>query len=367
MVVSTNSVEAKLSGGVYRRAGSPFWWIWFKDSTGNRQYVSSKTKNETEAHVALNRILGVLRRGKSIKTRRDSFSRIEDQLLSALREQERSSRKETTTIITDVSRIRKFIEYCEVNDIRSAEEVDTDVLQEFLTWLVEQDGRTPVTANRYVDAVRGVLPNKIAVKKNRENPGRGQEIPQDIIEKILEAADPVCRAFLILLAETGLRTGHLCKAETVWVKDYKFKDSDGKSVKRKFLAFPPSASNRRKSAPLVPLNDTAIMVIEQLPCKGKFLFDNGNGFPLFNKDKVYDRWRTIKAKVGFKDYRPYDLRHTFAIREIMRTGDFYYVSKSLGHKNASTTLNYYQHLSNARLAERAAGSSITGAKAEDLK
>ncbi|MGB5106827.1 MAG: tyrosine-type recombinase/integrase [Candidatus Zixiibacteriota bacterium] len=367
MTKKATANTATSSGGVYKRAGSPFWWIWFRDSAGNRQYVSSKTKNETEAHVELNRILGALRRGKAVKTRRDSFSRIEDQLLSALREQERSSRKETSTIITDVARIRNFIGYCEVTDIRNADEVNTDVLQDYLTWLVEQDGRSPVTANRYVDAVRGVLPNKISVKKNRENPGRGQEIPQDIIEKILEAADPICRSFLILLAETGLRTGHLCKAETAWVKDYRFKDGDGKSRSRKFLAFPTSASNSRKSAPMVPLNDTAVMVIAQLPCKGKYLFDNGHDFPLFNKDKIYDRWRTIKAKVGFKDYRPYDLRHTFAIREIMRTGDFYYVSKSLGHKNASTTLNYYQNLSNARLAERASGSSITGVKLDDLK
>lgn len=45
-----------MSGEIYQRADSPFWWVWFYDATGVRRYKSSKSKDEAVARKLLTTI-----------------------------------------------------------------------------------------------------------------------------------------------------------------------------------------------------------------------------------------------------------------------------------------------------------------------
>lgn len=340
----------KKSTGVYARPNSPFWWISYRDAAGKRVQISSRTKDYTEACVLLKRIKTRLVHRLPLPDIGEHTA-LRQSLLALLSEQERSRSKTNATIKSDRPRIERFCAFCEKRGLSIIESIDAHIVDEFGQSLLNA-GLEPATVNRYVGCLTGLLPQKLKVR--RYNSGRkiGKEIPDVIIAKILASVDPVFRAFLILLAETGLRTSHLCNAESSWLTEYK---SAGKV--RYFLNFPPAASSRMKNAPLVPLSDTAIAVIRNLPCRGKYLFEE-NKAPLFTKDRVTRRWQYHTAKLGISGYRVYDLRHTWAIREIMRTGDISYVSKVLGHSNPSTTLAYYQNLSTARIIERIQGAEI---------
>jgi integrase len=342
------------TGGVYRRADSRFFWIWYYDRQGKRRRISTKARNATQATIELRRVVDKVKRGVKIERKKERTQTLQSELLTALADQERTGAKAKTTAVKDYGRLQAFFHFCELHDVRSSDEITSDVLQEYLRWLPENVVRvSPVTANRYVDAVRGVLPERVRVHKNRENAGIGRELPQELIDAILAEATPEFRRFLILLAETGLRTGHLCAVQWSWIKKYQG---------RSFIQFPPELSNSRKKAPLLPLSDMAMSIVESIPKTGKHLFDDGNGQPLYSSMRVHQLWRHIRNRLGFEG-RPYDLRHTFAIREIIRTGNIAYVSAMLGHSTPSTTLNYYQNLSNVRLGEIVAGANASGVKA----
>ena len=83
--------------------------------------------------------------------------------------------------------------------------------------------------------------------------------------------------------------------------------------------------------------------------------DGGEGlvFKGWIKDKpiynVQQSWSTIRDDAGIKDFRMYDLRHTFASKLVMRGVDLYTVSQLLGHASIEMT-QIYAHLSSDHLA-----------------
>lgn len=341
----------KKATGVYARDNSPYWWISYKDKKGERIRTSSGTTDYTEACVLLKRIKTRLRLNLSMPASLGRQSPLRHTMYTLLADQERAGLKTKTTLASDIHRIDSFIDYCENRGVAIIESVTAEIVDDFGKMLLKS-GLAPSTVSRYVGCLTGLLPDKLKVKRYSAGRKIGKEIPDAILNAILASVDPLFRAFLILMAETGLRTSHLCNAETSWVTEYK---SLGET--RYFLSFPPAASSRIKNAPLIPLSDTALGVIRNLPCSGKYLFEQ-DGQPMFNKNTVGRRWQYHTKKLGISGYRVYDLRHTWAIREIMRTGDISYVSKVLGHANPSTTLNYYQNLSTARIIERIKGAEI---------
>lgn len=377
-------------GSVYKRTNSPNLWLWYYDSAGNRIRCSSGTPDQAQAWQILRRLQKSPSDGH--KSPRRDQTPLRHQLLATLLEQVRTGRKADRCGLDDRIRVELFADYCQSQrDIRFLHEINSDVLNDFAKWLQATRGISNATVNRYLNAIGGLLPDKVKVHRLPVGPGIGKEIPESVFREILEAAaalDPYFAPFLILLAETGLRTGHLCTAETRWIKTYRYSachsrgsgnpegvGGSGGGVRR-FLNFPTSASHKSKRAPLVPLNDVACAIIDTLAVRAepveaskhlKFLFDSGANTPRYTPFRVHRRWRRIVLRLGHGEYRPYDIRHTWAIREIMRTGDLAYVSKVLGHSKMSTTLNYYQNLSTARIIERNTGSNISGLNPADLQ
>jgi integrase len=362
---SATSDHTTTRGAVYTRRDSPNLWLWYYDQSGKRRLCSSGTPDPAHAWQILRRLQKAPPDALAAPPRHATPLR--QQLLAILHEQVRTGSKSDHSGINDRQRISVFADYCDSQrDIRFVHEISSSVLNDFAYWLSHSRGVSNSTVNRYLNAIGGVLPDKIKVHRLPVREGIGKEIPEPVFHQILEAAgaiDPTFRLFLILLAETGLRTGHLCTAETTWIKTYRYGDE-----LRRFLNFPAGASHRSKRAPLVPLNAVACAVIDGLrsQCLRRYIFDSGNNVPRYTPFRIHRRWRRIVLRLGCPEYRPYDVRHTWAIREIMRTGDIAYVSKVLGHSKMSTTLNYYQNLSTARLIERNTGSNVSGISPTDI-
>lgn len=146
-----------------------------------------------------------------------------------------------------------------------------------------------------------------------------------------DSARSVCLITMFLLA-TGCRLGEVLSATWLQV------DKD----KRVFRV---SASNSKsKRMRPVPLNDTAIEVLNQLDTQGVYehLFINKKTKkPYVNIAKVWDK---LRSKSGLPHLRLHDLRHQAASHLINSGSSLYIVQQILGHSDPSVTQRY-EHLS----------------------
>ena len=58
---------------------------------------------------------------------------------------------------------------------------------------------------------------------------------------------------------------------------------------------------------------------------------------------VYRNYKSIMKKIGLKDMKFHDLRHTFAVNSLKAGDDIKTVQENLGHATASFTLGTYAH------------------------
>ncbi len=119
----------------------------------------------------------------------------------------------------------------------------------------------------------------------------------------------------------------------------------------------PATNSKSKRMRSVPLNDSALHVLDQLDTEGTFdyLFINlKTGKPYANIQKV---WVRIRAKAGLPHLRLHDLRHGFASLLISRGRTLYEVQQILGHSDPKVTMRY-AHLSSKALQEAASSGSV---------
>lgn len=141
----------------------------------------------------------------------------------------------------------------------------------------------------------------------------------------------VCLITMFLLA-TGCRLGEVLSATWSQV------DKD----KRVFRVLASNSKSKRMRP--VPLNDTAIEVLNQLDTEGQYeyLFINKKTKkPYVNIAKV---WEKLRAKAGLPHLRLHDLRHQAASNLINSGSSLYIVQQILGHSDPSVTQRY-AHLS----------------------
>lgn len=148
----------------------------------------------------------------------------------------------------------------------------------------------------------------------------------------------VCMILMFLLG-TGARLGEALSAEWSQI-------DMGKRI-WKILA----TNSKSKKPKHLPINDSAMWVIEQLKSKGssKYLFPSpATGKPYTTITRA---WYRIRKKAGIADnVRIHDLRHTFASRLVSRQIGLFEAQKLLGHADPRTTMRY-AHLSMAAMKE----------------
>lgn len=117
----------------------------------------------------------------------------------------------------------------------------------------------------------------------------------------------------------------------------------------------PAANSKSKRLRAVPLNDSALFVLEQLDGQEEHLFINRlTKQPYTTVMKVWDRLRT---KADLSHIRIHDLRHCFASMLINDKRSLYEVQCILGHSDPKVTARY-SHLHNATLQEAANSASV---------
>ena len=119
----------------------------------------------------------------------------------------------------------------------------------------------------------------------------------------------------------------------------------------------PALNSKSKRVRSVPLNDSAIDILNQLDTEGTFdyLFVNRQtGKPYTTIHKVWDR---LRQKAALPHLRLHDLRHQFASFLVNSGRTLFEVQQILGHSDPKVTMRY-SHLSSKSLQDAANSASV---------
>lgn len=117
----------------------------------------------------------------------------------------------------------------------------------------------------------------------------------------------------------------------------------------------PAAHSKSKKVRSIPLNDSALYILEQLNKENQYLFINRKtGKPM---KSIMKQWSLIRAKAGLNSFRLHDARHTFASKLVNNGRTLYETQQILGHSDPKVTMRY-AHLSRSTLLEAANSASI---------
>lgn len=119
----------------------------------------------------------------------------------------------------------------------------------------------------------------------------------------------------------------------------------------------PASNSKSKKVRSVPLNDSALEVLDELNTEGRIehLFVNvKTGKPYTTIMKV---WSRLRSKAGLKQLRIHDLRHQYASFLVNSGRTLYEVQQILGHSDPSVTQRY-SHLDSKSLQAAANTASV---------
>jgi integrase len=157
-----------------------------------------------------------------------------------------------------------------------------------------------------------------------------------LVEVLTTDANKTVCAILLFLLNTGARRMEAIQAK--WV------DVDLENRLWKI----PAANNKSKRPKSLPLDDSAMQILQGLESKGTnpYLFPNPQtGLPYSGIMRV---WYRLRKKAGLDpDMRVHDLRACLAERLLSAGQSLFLVQKLLGHQDPRTTLRY------ARLSSKA--------------
>ena len=119
----------------------------------------------------------------------------------------------------------------------------------------------------------------------------------------------------------------------------------------------PAANSKSKKVRSVPLNDSALWVLEQIGTQGKFevVFANPETGEAYTP--VTHAWYRIRKLAGIPHLRIHDLRHSFASLLVSGGRSLYEVQQILGHSDPKVTMRY-AHLSTKALQAAANTASV---------
>ena len=117
----------------------------------------------------------------------------------------------------------------------------------------------------------------------------------------------------------------------------------------------PSEHSKSRKIRSIPLNQSAIQILESLGTRGKYdhPFISRGGKPFTTIHKV---WTRLRTEAGLPHLRLHDLRHNYASFLINSGKTLYDVQKILGHSDPSVTQRY-AHLSTKSLQAAADSAS----------
>jgi integrase len=170
------------------------------------------------------------------------------------------------------------------------------------------------------------------VSKERENNARDRWLTKDEEKRLLDNSPEWVKQILIFSLNTGLRLGELSSLE--WSRV---------NILNKAILINITKNGEQRT---VPLNKSALSVLEKKlkvkSLKNDYVFLNRYGGKV-NHNSLRNVFHKLLRRAGIDNFRPHDMRHTFATRMAQKGIDIYKISKLLGHKDIKMTQRYAHH------------------------
>ena len=162
--------------------------------------------------------------------------------------------------------------------------------------------------------------------------------PQDFQRLIDNCDNPIYRAFFVFLYHTGCRRGEAIALNKADISNERA--NLNKSIRRTF-----STNNRLKNAQSkrsILLDEFVLAEIKPLmSLPGDYVF---GGIEPLCPTSIDRHFKSACKAAGIQGIRIHDLRHSFISNAILNGMNIVTVSKYVGHKNVTTTLNQYSHV-----------------------
>lgn len=230
---------------------------------------------------------------------------------------------------------------------------------------VKREGLSAASADHHLKLIRHSLNLAVEWGMVEKNPAAGIKqfnednkvehyLDAEELERlvsVLRSNDPpmVCQVALFLLS-TGARLSEALQAQWSHID------------RRSCVWRIPATNSKSKRVRSIPLNDSAIEVLDRLGTEGKsdHLFIN-----LQTKERltaVNKVWGRLRIKAGLPHLRLHDLRHQFASFLVNAGHTIYEVQKILGHSDTKVTERYaHLSLSTLQAASNSASIAMKGA------
>ena len=314
-------------GVVYRREGTRFWWICYRDRAGKRQRESTLTENWQEAHKMLrtrleardSNVLQVVRRGESM-----TFGEWADCFL------ENYSKPPVRRPATHNANLRCVQHLKKAFATRRLIDVGPDEIELYLRERLHQRVKIRIgkgyreqgmikatTVHQELRVLRRIV--NVAVRKRllTSNPCAMVEFPVPLKglfrphyvtwseqQRIENNSMPHLRNAIRIIAETGLRV----KKELLPMK------KDQIDFLNAVLWIPDSKTpNGVAEIPLTKLALEAFQNQVAISGNGEFLFPSDRN-PRGHLGSLRTAWRKALKRAGIPYFRLYDLRSTYATR-----------------------------------------------------
>ena len=340
--MSENGVDRERKvRGLFRRRGSPYWWIQFTTPTG-RVRESTKTTSKKLAQLILSDRRSQVARGMFLGKRgADSvtFGRLAEDYLKNARVTGRSPERAMYAIkplmlFFGANTLASQIKRADVNDYRDARlsEVKAGTVFRELTVL-------RALFNRAVE--RGLLianpASRVRMPRLR---GRQRLLSEEELEALLQACKSSKAGYLFNAVKLCLLTG-LRKSELLALR---WSDID---LKERRLVVEHGKGNKRR---VIPLCAEAAELLRSLSRDSEFVInDRGRQIKSIRRSFNY----AVK-QAGLSDVVFHDLRHQFASMLSASGADPFSIRLLLGHSDLKTSMIYI-HVDDMRLRNAVEG------------
>jgi len=322
--------KSKADRGLYRRRGSPHWWIRYADRNGRiiRETTGTTSKKLAREILAKQKVLVAENRHMDVKkVPKTTLNELCDQYWKL-----DGKHKRMKGLSSMIGIWKKWFGNLPMKELNQQK------VEKFLAERMEEKHLSPATRNRHLAHLSslfnrgkewGLITDNPAqgIKPLRENGARTRFLDKEEIQLLLEAATEEFRPILLTALHTGMRRGEII--------ELRWPDVD---FRNRIITIQDSKSGKKR---MIPINDILNETLNVLPSR----FKKGYVFPSPVRPK--QPWRDFRGQfkkaVGqaeIRNLRFHDLRHTFASHLVMNGVDVMTVKELLGHASLTMTLRY---------------------------
>jgi integrase len=314
-----------------------YWWINYSFN-GERHRISTGTKDRQLAEISRKDFELKFFKGEiGVKTKSEARSSLPEFFRRYIAYITSDSHLDKHA---DLSRLKILQDYFARKEIRYLDSITPGLIDDFRVTILK--GRKPKTVKNYITLFKTALNKAVEWGLIEFNPIAKVKPPKIVktfhfynqgeIQRLIAEANEPLRTGIVILVNTGMRTGELFHL--------RWRDVNPKNGNLRVWPYE-GFSPKGKRPRTIPITSALNKILQGLS-KGK---DPDDYVYRFNNDSraLYERFAPLLKRLGMKGTL-HDLRHTFASHLSMAGVPIPVIKELLGHSDIATTM-IYAHLS----------------------